>query len=151
MKRSPLRPRAPARRAARGPSGPAIRGYTPPTEPVRASVAPRGQGDAIEKPVRLRSRFYLDGVKLDPCEAAGIQYVCEGPIDPHHVKVRGMRGDDFDFTAIPLCRRHHGMAHRSPDADLWHRLLGSYLVRKLPLLSRSAARRALQEMLDGLE
>lgn len=158
MKRSSFRPRTPIRPAARSPSGPTIRGYTPPAEPVLVTTAPRSQGDAIEKPLRLRSRAYLDSVKRDPC-AIGLEMAafalacdCAGTVDAHHVLVRGRRDDTFDLTAIPLCRRHHDAAHRglirAPDL---HRMLGAYLVRKLPRLTQSEARAVLGQMLTGLE
>lgn len=148
MRRSPLRSKAPEMRpASRAPSGPAIRGYEPPKVPVQTTTASR-EGDAAEKLARLRSRKYLDMVKADPCEAAAQHDHCTGPIDPHHVQVRGNRDDTCDFTAIPLCRRHHDDAHagRIGQEEL-QRLLGGYLCRKLLSLGRSEAEAVLREMI----
>lgn len=154
QRRKPLRS-TPKARTTRTPSGPAIRGYAPPAEPIRTTTAPRNQGDAIEKPLRLRSRSYLDSVKADPCEAAGDPLYladCAGPIDPHHVKARGRRGDDFDLTAIPLCRKHHDDAHDGAiSIEEQRQMLGAYLVRKLPRLTRSEARAMLGELLAGID
>lgn len=160
MRSSSLRRKTPMRRASikprrtgDAPRGPTIRGYTPPPTPVMVNAGtPRADGcEPIEKPLRLRSRAWLDEVKADGCEAAAPSDPCVGAVDPHHVKVRGRRGDDFDLTAIPLCRRHHDDAHdgRISREEL-HRMLGAYLVRKLPQLAPSKARAVLLQMLKGL-
>jgi len=49
---------------------------------------------------------YLDYVRAQPC----LVPLCReaGPIDPHHLKAVGWReAKRNDFTAIPLCRKHH--------------------------------------------
>lgn len=116
------------------------------------NAGPRVTGPAIEKPLRLRSRAYLDSVKGDPCEAGAPGDPCLGLVDAHHARVRGRRDDTFDLTAIPLCRRHHRLTHDGAiTARDSYEMLGAYLCRKLPRLSRSEARRVLAELLAGID
>ncbi len=39
-------------------------------------------------------------------------YVCQSsPSEPHHTGAGGVGVKGSDFTAVPLCRRHHRLAH----------------------------------------
>ncbi len=68
---------------------------------------------AIPKPKRVTDRRYLKFVKEHDC-LARYTMTCEGPLDPHHVMPVSLGGSDY--TALPLCRKHHGEAHMSPSA-----------------------------------
>ena len=148
MKRSGFKPKRPVAHESRAPSGPTIRGYTAPAQPFKSSAAPRETGELLDKALRLRSRKYLDIVKNGPCEVEGCLKQAD---DPHHVKVRGRRGDDFDLTAIPLCRAHHDDAHagRIIPAALYE-MLGRFLCRKRPVLGRREGAAVLRQMLAGI-
>lgn len=48
------------------------------------------------------SEDYLDYIRSLPCR------ICDfNPVDPHHVETGGVGMKGSDFTAIPLCRKHH--------------------------------------------
>lgn len=126
----------------------AVMEYPPVVREV--STAAREVAAPIEKAMRLRSRRWLDLVKdYETCRVRGCFALA---VDPHHVRVRGRRDDTFDFTAIPLCRKHHDAAHDGliPRDEL-HRMLGEFLCLFLPLVTRSEMREVLEEMLAGLE
>lgn len=49
---------------------------------------------------------FLDFVRSKSCT---VGRDCLGPLDPHHVVAVGWRESKRnDFTALPLCRKHHG-------------------------------------------
>jgi len=56
---------------------------------------------------------YLDWVREQPCMICG-----SAPSEPHHIKGvghfsgTGMKAPDY--LAMPLCRQHHMMMHRTP-------------------------------------
>lgn len=55
---------------------------------------------------KLICREYLDFVKSKPCIALGVHI---GPTDPHHlIAVGWRRAKQNDFSAVSLCRKHHG-------------------------------------------
>ena len=154
MKRIPLKRKTPLRRAKKMPkhrlgphplrSGPRHRPLAQQARVVTSVL--RVASQPIEKPARMRSRTWLDLVKTDQCEWPGCASDAD---DPHHVKVRGTRKDDFDITAIPLCREHHNQAHAAKtkaEVDELHRMLGAYLCRKLPQVGRETMRTVLEEM-----
>lgn len=54
----------------------------------------------------IRSPEYLDYIRSMPC------YVCQNsPSEPHHTGAGGVGVKGSDFTCVPLCRRHHALAH----------------------------------------
>lgn len=60
----------------------------------------------IPKTKSARSPEYLDYIRSCKC------YVCEAwPIEPHHTGKGGVGLKGSDFTAIPLCPRHHRAFH----------------------------------------
>lgn len=67
----------------------------------------------IPKPKRIIDRKYLKWVKTKPClfshRLINIDELprdaCIGPIDPHHATPKSIGGSDY--TAVPLCRKHH--------------------------------------------
>ncbi len=65
----------------------------------------------LAKPKRVTNRTYLHWVKTFPCILSCVG--CVGPVDPHHVVPRSLGGSDY--TAIPLCRRHHDVVHSNPN------------------------------------
>jgi hypothetical protein len=53
-----------------------------------------------------KSEDYLDYVRSLPCR------ICDdNPVDPHHTETGGVGMKGSDFTAIPLCRKHHDEYH----------------------------------------
>lgn len=56
---------------------------------------------------QINDPAYRRWIKSQPCL---VSEQCWGPIDPHHVGHYG-RGRDNDYNAVPLCRRHHDIAH----------------------------------------
>ncbi len=56
----------------------------------------------IPKQPAGRSEAYLEYIRLQPC------YICQDrPTEPHHNGKSGTGLKSSDFTAIPLCRKHH--------------------------------------------
>ena len=59
---------------------------------------------------KIESPAYLSWIRTLPCLVQDRNWFCWGPIDPHHVGHNG-HGRDNDYNAVPLCRRHHDLAH----------------------------------------
>ncbi len=69
-----------------------------------------GRMTMFAKPVKWRSKKYLQWVKSLPC------CICESTADDaHHIQARGlgkgMGTKISDVFSIPLCREHHSYAH----------------------------------------
>jgi 5-methylcytosine-specific restriction endonuclease McrA len=64
---------------------------------------------AQPKPLRL-----IDEAALQRCRDRGFCEVCgrTAPIEPHHLKSRGARGDDADANLVSTCHECHDKAHR---------------------------------------
>lgn len=70
---------------------------------------------SLIKPKRIIDRKYLKWVKTKPCLfQVSDAMPCHGPIDPHHRRPRSLGGSDY--TAVPMCRFHHDLAHQYPVA-----------------------------------
>ena len=154
MKRTPLKRNTPMRRGKKMPKHrlgphPLLRGHLhrPLAQQTRVVTSVlRATSQPIEKPARMRSLAWLAMVRSDPCQWPGCSRTV---VDAHHVKVRGGRRDDFDITAIPLCREHHDRAHAAKtkaEFDELHRMLGAYLCRKLPQVGKRTMYEVLIEM-----
>ncbi len=74
----------------------------------------------LAKPKRITNRAYLRWIKTLECVVAGNESFpkteCLGPIDPHHSIPVSVGGSDY--TAVPICRKHHGMYQSSATARL---------------------------------
>lgn len=57
---------------------------------------------------RITDRRYLKWIKQQECLLA-IRGECIGITDAHHVKPVSLGGSDY--TAVPLCRKHHDEVH----------------------------------------
>jgi hypothetical protein len=63
---------------------------------------------------RIEDRVYLKWIRSQPCLIRNRE--CRGPTDPHHVGHFGQARTN-DYSAVPLCRRHHDLAqqiHQGP-------------------------------------
>jgi hypothetical protein len=88
---------------------------SPPPErrtPLRRGKPLRSTPQGIDPALRARVLTRDGG-----CVAAalGIDVVCWGPLDPHHVLPRGRGGADHEGNLITLCRAHHDWVHGFPD------------------------------------
>lgn len=59
----------------------------------------------ITKHKPARSEEYLDYIRRKPC------WVCQGNSEPHHTGERGVGQKGSDFSAMPLCTKHHRECH----------------------------------------
>jgi ERF superfamily len=85
-----------------------------------------GQTKGIDKsiltlaaPRRYRNREHLRYVMQQPCLVCGRK-----PSDPHHLRFtqpRALGRKVSDEFAVPLCRIHHRLVHRSRDERAWWR------------------------------
>jgi hypothetical protein len=85
-----------------------------------------GQTKGIDKsiltlaaPRRYRNREHLRYVMQQPCLVCGRK-----PSDPHHLSFtqpRALGRKVSDEFAVPLCRIHHRLVHRSRDERAWWR------------------------------
>jgi len=88
-----------------------------------------GQTKGIDKsiltlasPRRYRNREHLRYVMQQPCLVCGRK-----PSDPHHLSFtqpRALGRKVSDEFAVPLCRIHHRLVHRSRDERAWWRQTG---------------------------
>ena len=63
---------------------------------------------------RIEDPVYLQWIRSQPCLIRNRE--CRGPTDPHHVGHFGQARTN-DYSAVPLCRRHHDLAqqiHQGP-------------------------------------
>lgn len=57
----------------------------------------------MDRSQKLISEGYLNYVRMQPCLVCGHR-----PVDPDHLKARGLRqAKRNDLSAVPLCRKHH--------------------------------------------
>lgn len=62
----------------------------------------------MDRNAKITCPDYLKFVRKHPCVACG-----SANVDAHHIKARGAgSGKQNDFTAVPLCRQHHGELHQ---------------------------------------
>ncbi len=53
--------------------------------------------------------------------------VCRlSPVDAHHLRSRGARGDDLPWNLVPLCRKHHNEVHNLGLIEMCRRHLGFF-------------------------
>lgn len=72
-----------------------------------------------------QSEDYLDYIRSLPCR------ICDfNPVDPHHVETGGVGMKGSDFTAIPLCRKHHDELH-SGGKETFQKLHGITLEKEI--------------------
>ena len=67
----------------------------------------------LAKPKRITNRAYLKWVKSFNCAMSSPE--CVLPVDPHHTTPVSLGGSDY--TAIPLCRKHHDEVHQHPEGN----------------------------------
>lgn len=54
-------------------------------------------------------------VKNFPCFFRGMEHVCDGPLEPHHVPYKSANPRSWtDLEIIPLCGAGHREAHKHP-------------------------------------
>src|SRR5437660_11260064 len=73
----------------------------------------------LAAPRRYRNREHLRYVMQQPCLVCGRK-----PSDPHHLRFtqpRALGRKVSDEFAVPLCRIHHRLVHRSRDERAWWR------------------------------
>jgi hypothetical protein len=74
---------------------------------LRRSGPPRKRKLTPRRTDQPRDREYLDRVKALPC-AARHMGECFGPVDPDHMGRKHMGLKASDYSAVPMCRKHHG-------------------------------------------
>jgi len=78
---------------------------------------------------RITDRRYLKWIKSLGCLVAGKLDECQGPIDPDHTTPVSLGGSDY--TAVPLCRKHHDLANRRDWFQVRYSVLFQYEVERL--------------------
>src|SRR5262245_65720361 len=93
----------------------------PPKAPIRANGIDKSTL-TISTPRRYRNREHLRYVARQACLLCGRK-----PSDPHHLgftQPRALGRKVSDEFAVPLCRIHHRLVHRSRDERGWWRQAG---------------------------
>lgn len=78
---------------------------------------------------RERDNGFLAYLRRQPCEARFVG-VCQGPIDPAHIRFNdgpdrqnpGGARKNHDRHCNPLCRAHHDEQHSGSERAFWQRL-----------------------------
>lgn len=91
---------------------------------VKTKEAPGRIGVAHPKPVRLRSREYLEWLHLQPCVVHGRSGLCDGPLEAAHITIfpgsKSAASKVSDYLALPMCRRTHELIGGHPAAMWCH-------------------------------
>ena len=85
------------------------------------------------KPKRIEDKEYLEYIREHNC------LLCRNMGEPHHLTTRGGYGSDY--TAVPLCRKHHTYWHDfgntvfevTYEINTWkeaHRLLERFMLQR---------------------
>ena len=94
----------------------------------------------LKKQRRIHDNKYLDWIRGCPCivcliESKGLMNTADNISEPHHVSIKNcgaMGSKTDDSRTIPLCHKHHMLAH-SIGRDTFEKTYGldyEYLIKK---------------------
>lgn len=90
------------------PGGPVKRARLARKAPLKRRKPIAKQRGTARRSSREHNRRYLEQVRYLQCAAAGFGfYPCNGRIEADHQGTRGLGQKASDYTAVPMCVRHH--------------------------------------------